>query len=237
MKYLKYFEARHGAPNQVDTSTIIEKFNNKLNILGISAVKDASTTAGVKILFNLDFTKTNYSILHISTLFFKSKDRDNTVGFIISEATPNFDDGAINMVKTLTYHLSKGFRPFTNESIYNHFYERLMDKWQHFNNTAEAKGLSFGSTPQTIEYNSKNFDCKQVVLDYLEANKAYNNEVIIPQSSIDMTKKIIESFGNNHNIQHQIINGLKKNNPKLYQKITNEDIDKASDMVDMGFSD
>lgn len=239
MKYLKYFEARGGAINDVgDGSNLIQHLNDKLNILGITVNRDGGSLANIKLVFNLDFLNKKFSILHISTLLYPTREW-------ITTATPNFNGEAIGQnIKTLSYILSKGFKPFTNEGIFKHFYERLGDKFNSFNNTFVGKGNS--SSSGNVDYiksedDSDNvpdsIDCREIILEYLEANKNYDGDVVIPQSSIDMVNYVINYFNNDQKLQHELIHGIEHYNPILYGKIKNIDTDMASSMQGMGFND
>ena len=82
----------------------------------------------------------------------------------------------------------------------------------------------------------KSINCKQIILDYLNSNKGAK-EVIIPQSSIDMAKFVIQSFESKGNEQHTLVHGIQQNNPLLYEKIKDKNTDDAASMHDMGFAD
>jgi hypothetical protein len=225
MKYIKYFE---GYKQQVNFDLIIERLKC-LSILGFKCEFNGLDEENKpEFEFNVDFVSIPYSILSVSTIVFKS--------YKVTLAMPKFNNETFTFIKTLNYPISSRLKPYTNEGIYAYLISNLIRKFNNFNRGLRVS-LDIGSDgdysyADTLE----NLDIKKVILDYLESNKEFNNEIIIPQSSIDMVKKEIDNCKSGKK-QHELVSGIQKQNPLLYNKIKNEDYNKGADMHEMGFGD
>ena len=236
MKYLKYYEGR----DNVDFNKIIEDFNKYLNPLGINVIQRPPGTLNIRLSggfkFDINFMCIPYSILHISTMNFPIF---NTIKY----AYPYVNNETFKFIKTLEYTAEYKFKPYTEEVIYNFYYNILIDKLTNFNNSlfiTTNNGSNGDINYIPFEGNNKgekkSINCKQIILDYLNSNKGAK-EVIIPQSSIDMAKFVIQSFESKGNEQHTLVHGIQQNNPLLYEKIKDKNTDDAASMHDMGFVD
>lgn len=242
MKYLKYYEDN---TYTTDYSEILDILNKKLNPLGIIVTHDTSNISKPAFVFNLNFMCKHFSILHISTLLFASRDYARSY-------YPNFENQIPEMTRTITYTLPREFinkhrtvrSKYNIGKTYNNFYGRLSTKLEKFDNTVNVFGTSTNTTGKIgyIENEEDddlktniNINMKSIILDYMEANKNHQGEVIIPQSSIDMVKYIIDNIDGK--LQNELIHGIQKNNPLVYNKIKNNDTDNAAGMHDRGFDD
>lgn len=240
MKYLKYYEGR----SNVNFDAIVEEYNKHLNPLGIKVSKrdggtlNTSLASGFK--FNLDFMCIPYSILHISTMIFTLHDS-------IKTAAPYIENESFNFIKSLDYNVEFKLKPYTEENIYNTYYNNVINKLTNFKNnifitmnSGSNGNLNYMENNASVmllnvhEEDNLEIDCRSVILEYLNSNKIYGSQVTIPQSSIDMVKYVINKFKGN---QHKLIHAIQQNNPLVYEKIKDKNHDDAANMHDMGFGD
>ena len=111
-----------------------------------------------------------YSILHISTMNFPIF---NTIKY----AYPYVNNETFKFIKTLEYTVEYKFKPYTEEVIYNFYYNILIDKLTNFNNSlfiTTNNGSNGDINYIPFEGNNKgekkSINCKQIILDYLNSN-------------------------------------------------------------------